>query len=158
QTVASMRAMKLIRDVIVREEGLRPPGLVINRYDPGVAGFEAGRLGEVLGDPRLLTVASDFPSLMAAARNGKPLRDAAPRSPILPDVRRLAARVGGVRPTGDSAERMQRARIGPRPVRVLHIEDDVVQHYVVRMHLTRQSGYSFDIATALTEEDGVGRF
>jgi DNA-binding response OmpR family regulator len=53
---------------------------------------------------------------------------------------------------------MQRARAGPRPVRVLHIEDDPVQHYVVRMHLMRQSGYTFDISTALSEEEGVGRF
>ncbi|MGL4551262.1 MAG: response regulator, partial [Gemmataceae bacterium] len=160
QTVASMRAMKLIRDVLVREEGLRPPTLVVNRYDPAVPGFEAGRLAELLRDPDLMTVAADFPSLMAAAEHARPLRDAAEWSPILPDVRRLAGRVAGgpARPAGDPSESQTRPKAGPRPLRVLHIEDDPVQLYVVQMHLARQAGYRCAITPATSEEEGVGRF
>jgi CheY-like chemotaxis protein len=155
-----MRAMKLVRDILVREEGLRGPQLVVNRYDAGLPGFDAARLADLLRDPELVVVAADFPSLMAAAKNGRSLREAAPMSAMMVGLRHLARRLlgGPIRPSGDQLERVLRSKPGPRTLRVLHIEDDPVQHYVLQLHLSRVPGYRCEIVAAKSESEGVEKF
>lgn len=165
QSVSSVRTLKMFRDLLLREEGIQALRVVINRYEPALPGFDARRLAELLRVPRLVTVANDFPSILAAANRGKPLRQAAPQSPVLADVAALAADLLGAPPPArstaspDQLERaLQRVGGGPRPLRVLHIEDDEVQHDVLRMHLGRLKDYRCGVTACTNEADGVDLF
>ncbi|NBO91579.1 MAG: response regulator [Planctomycetia bacterium] len=161
QRVASLRTMKLIREILVREEGQPEPLLVVNRYEPTIPGLEIPRISQLLRSPPPLTIADDFPSLMAAAKHGRSLRDAASGSPILADVHRLKSLLlsdGSRLPSSKNPVYSQPASSGPRRLRVLHIEDDAVHQDLVRLHLARLARWYFDITLAVSETDSVTRF
>jgi pilus assembly protein CpaE len=153
QTVASVRALQMVRDLLVREEGLQGLELVINRYDPSLAEFQANRLAQVLGVPKLWTVAADYPAVMAAANHGKPLREAAPHSPVVFDVHRLAGALLGTPALLAATAKLPAAPA--RTVRVLHIEDDAIQREVVAIHLARMKGVRCSVVSAANEEQGM---
>ena len=155
QTVASVRALRLVRDLLVREEGLQSAQPVVNRFDSSLPGFDAARLAGLLGTPDLRRVADDYPALMAAMGRGRPLREAVPTSPVAADVRRLAEAVLGEPP---SPARPPAERLPGRSIRVLHIEDDPIQREVLLMHLGRLRGMRCTVATAGNEADGVELF
>ena len=90
QSISSIRTLKMVRDTLEREEGIRGQRLVINRYEPGLTSFTSQRLAELLQAPAVRTVANDYPSMIAAVNHGKPLRLAAPHSRVLADIRALA--------------------------------------------------------------------
>ncbi len=155
QSVASVRALRTVRDLLVREEGLQAIEVVVNRHDASLPGFEAGRLAELLGVPAVWTVADDDAALTAAANHGRPLREAAPHSPAAADVRRLAtAALGTQAPPTPARPPMQAAR----RVRVLHIEDDPVLREIVAIHLRRMKALECTTVAAESEEAGVERF
>jgi pilus assembly protein CpaE len=167
QSVSSVRTLKMVRDTLEREEGIQDMRLVINRYEPGIQGFSAERLAELLQAPRVYTVANDYPAVMAAVNHGKPLRDVAPNSPVLADIRALArtlAAPAAPSTPADSADRLARALgrgtapLGPRAVRVLHVEDDPIQQDLVAMHLAAMRDFRFLITTAASESEAIRQF
>lgn len=164
QTVASVRTLKLVRDALEREEGIQSMRLVINRYEPSLPGFGAARLAELLGVPAVLTVANDYPAVMAAVTHGKPLGLAAPHSPVLGDVRGLArALTGKAQAPSAHGDRLSRAMgrrdpPAPRPVRVLHVEDDVVAQQSMRLHLSAIKEYTFQVTQAASESAATEAF
>jgi pilus assembly protein CpaE len=168
QSVSSVRTLKMVRDTLEREEGVRGQRLVINRYEPGLAGFSAGRLAGLLQAPQVFTVANDYPSVMAAVNHGKPLRLAAPHSRVLADIRALAVALGDAGlplAPAEGGDRLARA-LGkpppgpppPRALRVLHVEDDPVQLEVLALHLAGIKELTCAVTAAASEEEAVARF
>ena len=45
-----------------------------------------------------------------------------------------------------------------RSVRLLHVEDDALQHHLIAAHLAALEGLTFDIATAASEDEAVAAF
>jgi pilus assembly protein CpaE len=166
QSLSSMRTLKMVRDTLEREEGIRGQRLVINRYEPNLQGFSAAKLAEFLQTPQVLTVANDYASVMAAVHNGKPLRLAVPHARALADIRTLAdSLLDGAGPTQAENDRLSRlAHRGPagppppREMRVLHIEDDVVQQQLVALHLTEIKRLHCTITTVTSEREAVELF
>jgi pilus assembly protein CpaE len=151
QTVASVRALRMVRDMLVREEGLQSIEVVVNRHDHALPGFDAAKLAEVLRVPEVRTVAADFASVSAAVNHARPLREAAPFSPVVGDVHRLASAILGQRPAPPPSP----SEVGVRRVHVLHIEDDPVLREVVAIHLGRMKDLRCTVAGAADEETGL---
>jgi Flp pilus assembly CpaE family ATPase/CheY-like chemotaxis protein len=156
QSVASVRALRTVRDLLVREEGLRSIEVVVNKYDASLMGFEAPSLAEVLGIPAVWAVSDDDAALAASATHCRPLREAAPHSPLALDVRRLATALLGA-PTPPPSQPRPPSTV-PRRVRILHIEDDPVPREIVAIHLRRIKGLDCVTFVADSEEAGVERF
>jgi pilus assembly protein CpaE len=165
QSVSSIRTLEKVRDTLEREQGIMDQVLVLNRYEPTVPGFSAAHIAQLLGVPDISTVANDL-SVMAAQNHAKPLLVAAPHSPVIADIRRLAARLSGspALPPADSGDRLQRILGKPsgppprRPLRVLHIEDDSLQQEVVALRLGALEGFVVSIAPATSEAAAVALF
>ncbi len=167
QTVSSVRTLKLVRETLERDEGIRDTQLVINRYEPTMHGFSARRLAELLQVPQVFTIANDYPSVMAALNHGKPLRVASPHSPVLADIRTLARSLKGGRPTppSDQGDRLlrtlSRSAQGiqlPREIRVLHVEDDPIQQSAMALYLAAIKTFRSIVSTASSEEKAVKLF
>ena len=165
QSVSSIRTLEKVRDTLEREQGINDLVLVLNRYEPAVPGFSAERIAQLLGVPAVSTVAGD-PSVMAAQNHAKPLLAAAPHSPVIADVRRLAARLSNAPapPPAEAGDRLQRILGKPsgppprRPLRVLHIEDDPLQQEVVALRLGALEGFAVSIVPATSEAAAVALF
>jgi pilus assembly protein CpaE len=169
QAVSSIRTLKMVRDTLEREEGIQGQQLVINRYDPNLPGFSAKRLAELLQVREVLTVADDYPAVMAALNHGKPLRQAVPHSRVVADVSALATALLGDQGAaaapaepGDRLARTMGAVPGrppaPRLLRVLHVEDDVVQQHVLAHHLAAIKDFACSITCAASESQAVEAF
>ncbi|MFQ3651954.1 MAG: response regulator [Gemmataceae bacterium] len=160
QNVSSLRAMKLVRDVMIREEGTAPPTLVINRYDPQLPGFEVQRLEEWLGTRPLLTVPADLPALMASLAATQPLHRVAPHSGLRRGVRSIALPLrGGSGLTPNAPTIDQRLRPPPpRKLRILHIEDDPFQQQIVQLHLASLPEYEACLVAVCNEQEALRAF
>jgi pilus assembly protein CpaE len=90
QDVPTIHAMKLVRDAVISHQAPEPI-LVLNNYDPDLVTFAPYRVADVLGSPTPRTVAADPAAARKAADAGKPLSTVAPRSPMVTDIRWLAA-------------------------------------------------------------------
>jgi len=96
QKIPSLHALRLVLEAVAQKEIAASKFLVVNRYDPRNKAFGVKRLQELLGTKHLLTIANDYPQLVATANDGRALRDLAPTCRTLADIDRLAARVLGV--------------------------------------------------------------
>ena len=164
QSVSSIRTLEMLRDTLEREQGIHDLTLVLNRYEPAVPGFSSERIAQLLDVPMVFTVAND-PSVMAAQNYAKPLLLAAPHSPVLADIRRLAARMTGTTsPPAEPGDRLQRALSKPsgprppRPLRVLHIEDDPFQQQVVALRLGALEEFVVSITSATSESAAIALY
>ncbi|MBN2580365.1 MAG: hypothetical protein JXB10_15375 [Pirellulales bacterium] len=81
QQVASVRGASMICNMLQE----RRPIIIINRYNPKIEGFSAGKLRDLLQPRNLWTVAEEE-SVVAATNNGRPLRLENPRSRALADI------------------------------------------------------------------------
>ncbi len=90
--------MRLVHDTLQREGPRGEVHPVINKYDARVKGFGAAELQALFHFPRLLTVARDAPAVTASLNGGRPLRQEAPQSPALADLRALARTFAGPPP------------------------------------------------------------
>lgn len=99
QKVSSVRGARMVCESLTEHR----PYIVVNRYDPGVEGFSADRLRELLHPRDLWTVAAD-PVVVAAANNGRPLRLQDRRSRALTDVDKL---VRELFPKGVQSDRVE---------------------------------------------------
>lgn len=86
QSIPSIRAMKLFCERHTDERLKNSLWIVINRYNPQLKGFTAAEIQQLLGVPRLTTIANDFRSVNLAINQGKPIRRVAPETPILHDL------------------------------------------------------------------------
>lgn len=168
QTISSMRTLKMVRDTLEREEGIRGIRFVINRYEASVPGFSATRLAELLQVPSVHTVTNDYPSVMSALNHGKPLRLAAPHARVLADIRVLARSLSGSAMTSrpsDHGDRLARAlgktpgaMLTPRAIQVLHVEDDLFQQQAMAMHLAAIREFSCAVTAVTSEAEAVSTF
>lgn len=167
QTVSSVRTLKMVRETLEREEGIRNTQVVVNRYEPTMVGFSATRLADLLKVPSVHTITNDYPSVMSALNHGKPLQAAAPHSRVLADIRALARSLFGVRPSAssDQGDRLARALgrgvpapAAPRAIRVLHVEDDKVQREAMGLHLAAIRVFNCTVRSASSEEGAVEEF
>jgi pilus assembly protein CpaE len=86
QSIPSIRALKLFCERHSDERINHTLCVVINRYNPQLKGFTAAEIREMLGVPRVSTIANDFRAVNLAINQGKPLRRVAPETPILHDL------------------------------------------------------------------------
>lgn len=90
QKIPAIRVITMLTEHIRRMEGQRGVFVVLNRYDPDLAGFQAGKLARLIEADGLLTIANDYKAVNTALEAGKLLRVAAPKSPALRGIARLA--------------------------------------------------------------------
>jgi Flp pilus assembly CpaE family ATPase len=89
QDVPGVEAAGLLKRAIA-DRGIAAPALVLNRYEPDRPEFACARIGELLGVGSVVPVAADAPACRAAANAGRPLREVAPTSPAVADLRAIA--------------------------------------------------------------------
>jgi Flp pilus assembly CpaE family ATPase len=102
QSIASIRTLKLILDTL-RPGPSHNFHVVINRYDAQMDGLTVGNLQKALGLTDIRTIPDDRARVLAAANEGKFLRQNDPRSPVLAGiddlVNALLGAEGSVTPT-----------------------------------------------------------
>ena len=108
QKLPSIRGLKLACDTLHRDAGLGLDDVhrhvVVNRFNPKDREFTLVNLERVMGFSGIRTIANDHAAVSEAINWGKPLRDAAPRSKPLADIRELAEAIcppGVVHDPGD---------------------------------------------------------
>lgn len=90
QKIPSVRNLKAVRSTLERDYDSRMQYVAINRYDPRVQGFTEDQLDALLRGSKLVTIANDYSSVIAAVNHGRTLRLEAPRSTVVRDISRLA--------------------------------------------------------------------
>lgn len=93
QTVASVRSLRLLRDALPPEKVAHGLTILLNRYEPDRDGFRLEDLAKILQVDHLAVIRNDPEGATVAADQGKFLRLAAPRSPILNDLTALLDRM-----------------------------------------------------------------
>jgi len=86
QNVPSIRSLKLFCGSLPRERLIHSLWVVLNRYHPGLKGVSCDDVKQMLGVSHVLSVANDFQSVNLSVNKGRPLRQVAPRTPILHDL------------------------------------------------------------------------
>jgi pilus assembly protein CpaE len=89
QSVPSLSALNVIREKLEHHDIVKPPLVIINRFDGNKAGFSLDHLQRLLHTPQILTIANDYPGVSGAINAGRPLRLHAPRSRVLKDLSQL---------------------------------------------------------------------
>ena len=105
QSIASIRTLKLMLDSMPQGAQATKAHIVINRYDPQIDGLTVNNLTKTLGVTRIYTVPDDRPSVLAAANEGKVLRQTTPHSPVVAAIGKIVEDLLGVegrtrKPTG----------------------------------------------------------
>lgn len=101
QKVPSIRAFQMVADKL---EG-KPVQMLLNRYDPDLAGFGLARLRAMLNNNDMMTVCSDYASVSTAVNQGLPLRLREPRSQVLNDIHQVAMKLVPVQADSDTKTR-----------------------------------------------------
>lgn len=110
QKIPAIRAITMLTEHIRRMEGQRGVFVVLNRYDPDLSGFQAGKLARIIEADGILTIANDYKAVNAAIEAGKLLKIAAPKSPALRGLTRLADLLQTYR---DPDPRKRKTKSGP---------------------------------------------
>jgi Flp pilus assembly CpaE family ATPase len=104
QSIASIRTLKLILDTLRPDRGLHTFEVIINRYDVKMAGLTVDNLQKALGVTNIRTIPDERAGVLAAANEGKFLRQSDPRSAVLAGIDDLVSKLLGVNtapvPTG----------------------------------------------------------
>jgi pilus assembly protein CpaE len=90
QRIPAVRNVQLVLESLGRSEAGGKRYFAVNRYDHSLEGFTARDLEKLLGTSRVVTMANDPARVTQALNRGQALREAAPNSPVLADVRALA--------------------------------------------------------------------
>lgn len=101
QNVRSIKSLKLFCESLPDERVVHSLWVVLNRYNPGLKGLTCEAIKDILGVARVSTVADDPHAVHLSVLKGCPLRQAAPRTPILSDLDALIDDLMGLdrRPT-----------------------------------------------------------
>ena len=86
QNIPSIRALKLFCEVFPEERLNHSLWVAVNRYNPGLKGYNCADLKEMLGTPNVVPIANDYQAAIRAVNQGKPLRKVAPETRILRDL------------------------------------------------------------------------
>ncbi|MFI5458353.1 MAG: CpaE family protein [Isosphaerales bacterium] len=89
QNVPSIRSLKLFCDSLPEERLVHSVWVVLNRYHRGVKGLTCDDVKQMLGVSHVLSIANDFKAVNLSVNKGRPLRQVAPGTPILHDLRVL---------------------------------------------------------------------
>jgi pilus assembly protein CpaE len=95
QKVPSIRALKLVREMVGRDASPELEHLVINRFDKQSSSLSVPLLSRILGVKRLHTIGQDEPAFTSASNRGCTLRSSAPRSQALAEIDVLATELIG---------------------------------------------------------------
>jgi pilus assembly protein CpaE len=165
QSIASIRTIKLILDALRPGPNQLAFHVVMNRYDPKMEGLTAGKLEKALGLSNIRLVPDDRPGVLAAANEGKFLRQLKPHSPVLASIDDLVdTLLGSSGPPAPASglqviSRFFRSLIKWRgismsghTVRVLHVEDDPMQQRLIAHDLKALEEYTF-VTTAVVSEE-----
>jgi pilus assembly protein CpaE len=95
-TVSSIQNLMTLLAHFAQRESLAQQFVVINQFDPETETFSVERLSEIIGVPKLHTVASDAKGIRLADALGQTLRNATPHSPAFADMTLLAKAVLGI--------------------------------------------------------------
>ena len=93
QKVPSIRALKLVREMVGRDQSPELEHLVINRFDKNAVSLSVPLLIRILGVKRLHTIAQDESSFSSASNRGCTLRLSSPCSQALAEIDALATRL-----------------------------------------------------------------
>jgi pilus assembly protein CpaE len=93
QKVPSIRALKLVREMVGRDQSPELEHLVINRFDKNAMSLSVPLLIRILGVKRLHTIVHDESSFSSASVRGCTLRLSSPRSQALAEIDALATRL-----------------------------------------------------------------
>jgi pilus assembly protein CpaE len=93
QKVPSIRALKLVREMVGRDLSPELEHLVINRFDKNAVSLSVPLLNRILGVKKLHTIAQDESSFSAASNRGCTLRLSSPSSQALAEIDALATRL-----------------------------------------------------------------
>jgi pilus assembly protein CpaE len=104
QSIPSIRTLKLILDALRPGPSQHTFHVVINRYDAKMEGLTIGNLEKTLGLTNIRTIPDDRPGVLAAANEGKLLRQINPHSPVLAGIDALVDTLVGIHdPPGQSS-------------------------------------------------------
>ena len=90
QKVPSIRALKLVREMVGRENSPDLEHVVINRFDQKAVSLSVPLLARILGVKTVNTITQDESSFTAASNRGCTLRLGSPRSQALAEIYALA--------------------------------------------------------------------
>jgi pilus assembly protein CpaE len=93
QKVPSIRALKLVHDLVDRKESPRTEHLVINRFNSAAGSFSIRLLVQILGVSRLHTITRDESAFRDAGDRGCTLRSISPRCVALAEIDVLAGQL-----------------------------------------------------------------
>ncbi len=93
QKVPSIRALKLVHEMVGRHESPELEHLIVNRFDKKAASLSVPLLVRILGVKTLHTIAQDESSFSSASNRGCTLRLSSPRSQALAEIDALATRL-----------------------------------------------------------------
>ena len=88
--VPSIRALKLVREMVGRDESCETEHVVINRFDEESGSLPYPLLARILGVEKLYTISQDISAFSAAVHRGGTLRTSAPCSVALAEIDLLA--------------------------------------------------------------------
>jgi pilus assembly protein CpaE len=107
QNIPSIRSLKLYCQHLSEERLNHSVWVAINRYNPQLKGYSGREIQEMLGVPRLVTIANDFRAVSLAINHGKSLRQVMPSTPILHGIDALIHGLLGLeRRKADGAHRL----------------------------------------------------
>lgn len=92
QTVASIRALKMVQSTLIRRGAAGQKRIVVNQFDPNRQGFTTRDVDRVFAPSEVFKVHVDR-AVINAANQGELLPQAAPRSRALADIDALAVAV-----------------------------------------------------------------
>jgi pilus assembly protein CpaE len=93
QSIATIRHLKLMLDSLSRGPNTAKIHVVINRYDSYLSGLTEAKLAKTLAIDKIHTIPDDRSAVLAAANDGKLLRQTAPRSPALAAIDKIVEEV-----------------------------------------------------------------
>jgi pilus assembly protein CpaE len=93
QKVPSVRALKLVREMVGRDHSPNLEHVVINRFDKKAVSLSVSLLARILGVATMHTISQDEASFTSASNRGCTLRLSSPRSLALAEIDALAARL-----------------------------------------------------------------
>ena len=98
QSIAALRATRMMLDAVARAKAVKAVHVVLNRYDADIPTMTVKKISDTLGISGLRTIPNDYAGVMRAASEGVALRSLDPDSPIVSAVNSLAGAVLGRSP------------------------------------------------------------
>jgi pilus assembly protein CpaE len=96
QSLPSIKSLKSFCESLPEERMVHSLWVVLNRYNPGIKGFTCEEIKQALGVARVFPIVNDLHAVNLSVNNGRPLRQVAPRTPILVELNHLIHDIMGL--------------------------------------------------------------